>query len=102
METEEKDQPWVTNEVVDLCDQRRQLKLKKYTNTEAGLEYRKVNIEARKKMKEAKEECIEEQCQNTEGNNIKKQQRGLEHPQGFSQRLKNASQQSSKSAMKIL
>ena len=33
-------QPWVTNEVLDLSDQREQLK-QKYTSTEAGLEYRK-------------------------------------------------------------
>ena len=59
-------QPWVTKEVLDQCDQRRQLKQQKYTNTEAGLEYRKVNIEVRKRMKAAKEEWIEEQCKNVE------------------------------------
>ena len=49
-------QPWVTdNEVLDLFDQRQQLK-QKYTNTNAGLEYRKVNREVRRKMKAAKEE----------------------------------------------
>ena len=32
-------QPWVTNEVLELCDQRRQLKQQKYTITDAGLEY---------------------------------------------------------------
>ena len=32
-------QPWVTNKVLDLCDQRWQLKQQKYTST---LEYRKV------------------------------------------------------------
>ena len=31
-------QPWVTNEVLDLCDQRRQLKQQKYASTEAGPE----------------------------------------------------------------
>ena len=54
-------QPWVTNEVLDLCDQRRQLKQQKYKSTEAGLEYRKVNREVRKKMKAAKKGWIEEQ-----------------------------------------
>ena len=44
-------QPWVTNEVLDLCDQRRQLKQQKYTNTETGLEHNQVNREVRKKMK---------------------------------------------------
>ena len=33
-------QPWVTNEVLDLCDQRRQLKQQRYTSIESGLEYR--------------------------------------------------------------
>ena len=39
-----------------LCYQRRQLKKQKYTSTEAGLEYRKVNREAKKTMKAEKEE----------------------------------------------
>ena len=55
-------QPWVTNEVLDLCNQRWQLKQQKCTSTEAGLEYRKV----RNKMKAAKEEWIEKQCKNIE------------------------------------
>ena len=46
-------QPWVTNEVLDLSDQREQLK-QKYTSTEAGLEYRKVNREVRRKMNATK------------------------------------------------
>ena len=59
-------QPWVTNEFLDLCDQRRRLKQQKYTSTEAGVEYRKVNWGVRKKMKAAKERWIEEQCKNVE------------------------------------
>ena len=55
-------QLWVTNEVLDLCDQRQQLKEQKHTSTEAGLEYRKINREVRKKIKAAKEEWIKEQC----------------------------------------
>ena len=56
----------VTYEVLDLCNQRRHLKQQKYTSTEAGLEYRKVNRDVRKKMKAAMEEWIEEQCKNME------------------------------------
>ena len=56
----------VTNEVLDLCDQRWQLKQQQYTSTEIGLEYRKVNREVRKKIKVTKEEWIEEQCKNVE------------------------------------
>ena len=59
-------QPWVTNEVLDLRNEKRQLKPQKYTSTEAGLEYRKVNREVRKKMKAAKEEWTEEQRKNIE------------------------------------
>ena len=51
----------VTNEVLDLCDQRQQLRQQKYTSAEAGLGYRKVNREVRKKMKAAKKGWIEEQ-----------------------------------------
>ena len=53
-------QPWVTIEVLDLCDQRQQLKQQKYASTEAGLEHRKVNREVGRKMKAAKEVWIEE------------------------------------------
>ena len=58
--------PWVTNEVLDLRDEGRQLKQQKYTSTEAELEYRKVNREVRKKMKAAMEKWIEEQYKNIE------------------------------------
>ena len=37
-----------------------------FTNTDAGLEYRKVNREVKKKMTAAKEEWTEEQCKNIE------------------------------------
>ena len=49
-------QPWVTNEVLDLYTQTWQLKQQKFTSIEAGLEYRKVNREAKKTMKAEKEE----------------------------------------------
>ena len=57
-------QACVTNEVLDLCDQTRQLKQEKCTSNEAGLEYRKVNREVGKNVKVAKEEWIENQCEN--------------------------------------
>ena len=56
----------VTKKVLDLCEQRWRLKQQKYTSTKAGLEYRKVNTEVRKKMKAAKEERIEERSKNIE------------------------------------
>ena len=56
----EKIQPWVTNEVLDLCDQRRQLKQQKNANTEKGLEHKQVNREVRKKLKAVKVGWIEQ------------------------------------------
>ena len=56
MTQRKKIQLWVTNKVQDLCDWRRPLKQQKYTSTEAGLEYRKVNREVGNKIKAAKEE----------------------------------------------
>ena len=53
-------QPWVTNEVLDLCDQRRQLKQQKNANTEKGLEHKQVNREVRKKLKAVKVGWIEQ------------------------------------------
>ena len=53
-------QPWFTNELLDLCDQRRQLGQQKYIGTEVGLEYNKVNRELRK-MRAAKKVWTEEQ-----------------------------------------
>ena len=40
-------QPWVTNEVLDLCNQTEQLK-QKYTSTEAGLEHKKSEQRSQK------------------------------------------------------
>ena len=66
MRQRKKFQLWVTNEVLDLCYRRQQLKQQKYISTETVLEYRKVNREVRKNMKAAEEERVEEQCNNTE------------------------------------
>ena len=57
-------QPWVINKVLNLCNQRLQVKQQKNSSTEAVQGYRKVNREVRKKMKAAKEEWTEEQYKN--------------------------------------
>ena len=90
-------QPWVTIEVLDLCEQRRQLKQEKYTSTETGLEYRKVNREVRKKMNATKEEWIEEQCKNTEKG--MKSGKSKEAYNWLSPRPNSISQQSPKTAV---
>ena len=61
-----KTQPWVTNEVLDLCDRRRELKGKKHTSDEARANYQKAHREVRTKMRAAKEEWIEKQCNDIE------------------------------------
>ena len=45
---EKKIQPWFTNQVPDLYDQRWQLKQQKYTSTEAEQEYRKREQKSQK------------------------------------------------------
>ena len=53
--------PWVTKDVLDLCDKRRNLKKKRY---EAGAkEYREANRRIQKAMKKAKEDWIGAQCE---------------------------------------
>ena len=47
--------PWVTRDVVDLCDKRRDLKKKRY-ETEVAKEYRKANRRIQEAMKNAKED----------------------------------------------
>ncbi|XP_076454867.1 uncharacterized protein LOC143289703 [Babylonia areolata] len=59
-------QPWVTNEVLDLCDKRQELRKKKHSGNEARTEHQQVNREVRTKMKAAKENWIEEQCEEVE------------------------------------
>ena len=59
--------PWVTADILDLCDKRRELKKSKF-ETEGAKQYRAANQEVKKSMKKAKETWIEEQCKGIEGN----------------------------------
>ncbi|CAH8851413.1 unnamed protein product, partial [Trichobilharzia szidati] len=54
--------PWVTDDILNLCDTRRELKKKKGLNSQYREEYRTVDKEIRSKMKRAKEGWITEQC----------------------------------------
>ena len=59
--------PWVTAEILDLCDKRRELKKKKNKNDAEGTtESRTVNQQIKKGMKKAKEDWIVEPCENIE------------------------------------
>ena len=57
-----KRQPWVPDNVVKLCDQRRELKKKRTTNEEVHRQYRELNKDIRKRMGKAKNDWINERC----------------------------------------
>ena len=53
--------PWVTKDVLDLCDERRDFKKKRY-EAEGAKEYREANRRVQKTVKKAKEDWICAQC----------------------------------------
>ena len=57
--------PWVTKDVLDLCDERRDLKQKRY-EAEGAKEYREANRRIQKAAKKAKEDWIGAQCEEIE------------------------------------
>ena len=57
--------PCVTKDTLDLCDERRNLKQKRY-ETEGTKEYREANKRIQKAMKKAKEDWIGAQCEEIE------------------------------------
>ena len=57
--------PWVTKDVLDLCDERRDLK-KKWYQAEGANEYREANRRIQKAVKKAKEDWIGAQCEEIE------------------------------------
>ena len=56
---------WVTKDVLDLCDERRDLKKKQY-EAEGANEYREANRRIQKAVKKAKEDWIGAQCEEIE------------------------------------
>ena len=63
----EKKKNWVTAEILDLCDKRRELGKNRF-EPEGFEKYKKVNNSIKRCMKKAKENCIGEQCSNIEEN----------------------------------
>ena len=62
-----KKKPWLTTELLDMCDNRKVLKRGK--DSPGGTDkYREINKEMRTGTKEAKDKRIEEQCSETEDN----------------------------------
>ena len=57
--------PWVTNDVLDLCGERRNLKKKRY-EVEGTKAYREANRRIQKSAKKAKEDTIGAQCEKIE------------------------------------
>ena len=57
--------PWVTKNILDLCDERRDLK-KKRCEAEGGKEYREANKRIQKAVKKQKENWIGAQCEEIE------------------------------------
>ena len=57
-----KKQPWITDDILDLCDERRSLKSKKKQKPELDSMYRKINMTIRKAMQDAKDNWIQIQC----------------------------------------
>ena len=57
--------PWVTKDVLDLCDERRDLKKKRY-EAERAKEYREANRRIHKAVKKAKEDWIGAQSEEIE------------------------------------
>ena len=57
--------PWVTQDVLDICDERRDLKKKRY-EAEGSKEYREANRRVQKAVKKAKEDWIGAQCEEIE------------------------------------
>ena len=57
--------PWVTKDVLDLCDERRDLKKELY-EAEGANEYREANRRIQKAVKKSKEDWIGAQCDEIE------------------------------------
>ena len=55
----EKKKSWITNELLDMCDLRRQLKKTKH---EPGSKYKTINTQIKRDMKKAKENWIKQKC----------------------------------------
>ena len=59
--------PWITAEILDLCDIRRELRKKRFEPEESE-KYKEVNNNIKRCMKKAKENWIRDQCSEIEEN----------------------------------
>ena len=63
----QKKKPWITAEILDLCDKRREQRKKRF-EPEGSEKYKEVNNNIKRCMKKAKENWIGEQCCEIEEN----------------------------------
>ena len=63
----QKEKPWITAEILDMCDKRRELKKKRF-EPEGSEKYKEVNNNIKKYIKNAKENWIGDQCSEIEEN----------------------------------
>ena len=63
----QKKNPWVTAEIIDLCDRRRELRKKRF-EPKGSEKYREVNNNIKRCMKKAEENWIGEQCSENKEN----------------------------------
>ena len=63
----QKKKPWITAEILDLCDIRKELRTKRF-EPEGTEKYKEVNNNTKRCMKKAKETWIGEQCSEIEEN----------------------------------
>ena len=61
----QKKKPWITAEILNLCDKRRELRKKRF-EPEGSEKYKEVNNNIKRCMKKAKEDWIGEQCSEVE------------------------------------
>ena len=62
--------PWVTAEILDLCDRRKELRKKRF-EPEGSEKYKEVNSNIKRCMKKTKENWIGEECYEIEENQRK-------------------------------
>ena len=63
----QKKKNWISAEILDLCDKRRELR-KKRCEPEGSEKYKEVNNNIKRCMKKAEENCIGNQCSEIEEN----------------------------------
>ena len=59
-----KNKPWVTDDILEVCDKRRELKKTRQVEPEAAKLHKKMNMKIEHRMKGAKQNWIASQCDN--------------------------------------